>query len=105
MNNNYRESILAVFLIQKNQTSYSVWSCGVPFFHPCFRFFTVPVIIVSGSEGIFSDDSGDAHNVGNKLGETFEATRSKVQRWRVSITTATSEMHQCHRRLYFNSSI
>lgn len=36
--------------------------------------------------------------------QTFEATLSKVQRWRVSIATATSEMHQCHWRLSFISS-
>lgn len=70
MNNNYRESMSAVCLLLKSQTSYSVWSCGVPFFssmHQESFCFTVPDIIVSGSTGVFSDDSGDAHNVGNKL--------------------------------------
>lgn len=70
----------------------------------------VPVIIVSGSKGIFSNDNGDLQDTGKQtVGQilllAFGATLSKIESWHVSISTATSEMHQCHWRIYFNSSI
>lgn len=61
MNNNYRGSVFSGLCDTEGKPDflYSVWSCGVPFFHPCFRFsfffFTVPAIIyVWVSEGPFS---------------------------------------------------
>lgn len=87
MNNNYRGSVCSGLCDAQDKADflYSVWSCGVPFFHPCSRFFVILIFFYNASHylclgfkrAIFSDDSDDAHNVGNKLGETIEATCSK----------------------------
>lgn len=82
MNNNYRKIHLScLFVNEKRDFSFSVvvwwpipsslhrvypYSCLYTLRRPLCLM--VPVIIVSGSMGIFSDGKGDLQDIGDKLG-------------------------------------
>ena len=66
----------------------------------------VPVIIVSGSMGIFSDGKGDLQDIGDKLGWFITANIWGKYKDGVSLLQQLQrEMHQCHLHLDFNSSV